>query len=452
MKSIDEHMELVGRYLGGQATADEVAQLEALMRDDPQLRADFLAYARIDAALPAAIGEKPTLVELEPSSAAKSRRLPWARLAAAAVILLIIAGSQFWPGRDDPEASQGIAQIVELRDTEWRNAATQIDTGDLITSGQQIDLLSGSAEMEFDSGARMTIVGPAIVEPLSGNSALLILGEVRVVAETPESKGFTLTTPTSKFVDIGTAFTATVAPDGLSRLEVSEGEVDVVMDSTGPSQHLKAGETLFVEPGRRKIVTRMEPGDGTAAFRFPTIDPPSHEDYADRSRGHATIRVAQGKLKRKPGNSGPPEALLDGKGQSRQDAPDQSAFFQNDVTGSFLVDLGRTISITKVNSYSWHQHNRVDEHRERAQQRFMLYGFAGEEPPDLSLPPEEAGWTRLARVNSDQFFRVNERLDRPAQQACSITSATGEVGRYRYLLWVTKGYTFFGEFDVFGTP
>ena len=45
MKSHDEHMELVGRYLSGQGTVEEIAQLEVLMLDDPQLRADFLAYA-----------------------------------------------------------------------------------------------------------------------------------------------------------------------------------------------------------------------------------------------------------------------------------------------------------------------------------------------------------------------------------------------------------------------
>ena len=63
-----------------------------------------------------------------------------------------------------------------------------------------------------------------------------------------------------------------------------------------------------------------------------------------------------------------------------------------------------------------------------------------------------SAWTRITRVNSDQFFKVNERLDRPAQQACSITAASGNLGRFRYLLWHTKGSTFFGEFDVYGAP
>ena len=70
----------------------------------------------------------------------------------------------------------------------------------------------------------------------------------------------------------------------------------------------------------------------------------------------------------------------------------------------------------------------------------------------MTLSPRRAGWNRIARVNTDRFFEVHEPLERPAQQACSITAARGEIGRFRYLLWVTEGYTFFGEFDVFGSP
>ena len=72
--------------------------------------------------------------------------------------------------------------------------------------------------------------------------------------------------------------------------------------------------------------------------------------------------------------------------------------------------------------------------------------------PDMTRPPRRAGWTRIARVNTDEYFHVAEPLERPSQQACSITAARGEIGRFRYLLWVVHGGTFFGEFDVFGSP
>lgn len=453
MKSKDEDMRLVGAYLSGQATAEEVARLESRMLADRQLRTDFLACARVDAALPRALsGGSAALSPM--SEATPAARWSWRRwvpaAAAAAVLIGVVAGVTWW--RENASAAPVVARFGALNECRWVNSETRVRTGDAIRIGQRVELSAGSAEVLFDNGAQLTIGAPAIIEPRTEKSVFLTMGEVSLVAETPESKGFTIVTPVSKFVDIGTAFIARVSPDGLSHLEVAEGGVDVVVEGAADTPRLKAGQALYVEPGDRKIVTRIEPGDGTSAFRFPTIDPPSGEDYADRSRGHATIQVARGELKRSPGNSGPPEVLLDGKGQSRQDAPAQSAFFRNGEGGGFLVDLGREISISRINSYSWHQHDVDDEHRHRATQRYTLYGFSGDDVPDLKRPFREAGWKRIARVNSDRFFEVSEPLERPAQQACSITTASGEIGRYRYLLWVTKGHTFFGELDVFGAP
>ncbi|MGY8655592.1 MAG: hypothetical protein ACKVJX_18380 [Verrucomicrobiia bacterium] len=448
MKSNDEHMDLVGRYLSGQATQAEAEKLEKLMVEDPQLRADFLACARVDAALPGAVGEKGDLVAFAPVDSAGFQWRRWLPTAAAAA-LLILAGGLWWKGDQAPKR-QLIAQFGELVDCRWVDASARVQSEDAIASGQRIELSAGMAEVLFKTGARLNLIGPAIVEMRTENSVFLTLGEVRLVAETPESKGFTVVTPNSKFVDISTAFTATVSPDGLSRLEVTEGEVDV--EGIGTSSRLKAGETLYVEPGGRRIITRIEPGDGTAEFRFPTIPPPSREDFADQALGNATIRVAHGELQVEPKRSGPVSNLVDGAGQSKQDSPRESAFFKSSPGGSILMDLGRAISISRINSYSWHQHREIEEHRERARQRFVLYGYAGDKLPNLDLPPEESEWTRIARVNSDRFFRVNERLDRPAQQACSISAAQGIIGRFRYLLWEVRPSTFYGEIDVFGSP
>lgn len=377
-------------------------------------------------------------------------------LALVALVVLIAVGGKFWgsyPPQNTPVEPELVARFGELKDCRWVAPDTRAQSGDAIASGQRIELSSGSAEVLFNTGASLQLIGPTILEPRTDKSVFLTLGEVHFVSVKARSKGFTVETPTSKkSIRNNAAFTERVTPDGISHIEVSEGEVDVVMDGVANARRIKAGETLYVEPGKRKVITRIESGEGTTAFRFPTIEPPSSKDFADKQSGHATIRVVQGELKRKPGNSGSAEVLLDGRGQQRQDAPDQSAFFREGTAGSFLVDLGQAISITKINSYSWHQHYFDQTHRHRATQRFTLYGFAGDELPDLTLPPRKAGWTRIARVNSDKFFDVDEPLERPAQQACSIASARGEIGRFRYLLWVTKRTTFFGEFDIFGSP
>ena len=66
MKSSEHDLELTRRYLDGDATREEVAELEKRMLADPQLRADFLRYARIDASLPGVVNDSGTLLDYEP--------------------------------------------------------------------------------------------------------------------------------------------------------------------------------------------------------------------------------------------------------------------------------------------------------------------------------------------------------------------------------------------------
>ncbi len=461
----------------GTISDEALAELHGLLSADSDARDEYLwrvevhgelASGEMDFRHSSAREEADDNLIAFPASArvetqAGRRRYP-STLVAVAALALIILGAGMWAwhmSRTSQVQSEAVAHFTGLQDCRWMVSTTSIGSGDTIHTGQRIELASGSAEIQFNSGARVAILGPAILEPLTQNSAFLMLGQVRLVAETPESKGFTLLTPTSEFLDIGTAFTAKVTPDGLSRLDVSEGEVHVLLDGMDSSPRLRAGETLYIEPGERQVMTRIEQGDETAAFRFPTIEPPSRQDYADQAFGRANIRVVQGQLRKRagPSRSGPVALLLDGAGQSRQDFPEESVFFeersgvrvQGGSRGSFLLDLGQPISVTKINSYSWHKHERREEHR-RAIQCFTLYGFSGDQLPDMTFAPNRDGWTRIARVNTDDFFEVEAPLERPAQQVCSVTAAQGEIGHFRYLLWDVLGGTFFGEFDVYGEP
>lgn len=434
---------------------DCLASLHELLRVDADARDEYLWRVELHGELASSRLGFQRVVSDAPLEMDTRRHHKSLLIGIAALVLFALAGGFLWRNSSQtrPVKPELVARYTALQGSRWMGPTMQTSLGDGIRVGQRIELSSGTTEVLFNSGARLRIVGPAIVEPRADNRVFLTFGEVHLVAETLDSKGFTVVTPTSEFVDISTAFTARVSPDGLSRLNVSEGEVDVVLEGVERSPRLRAGETLYVEPGERQIMTRIEEGDGTAAFRFPTIQPPSREDCADQASGQATIRVASGELRTRAGmgTSGPVTLLIDGAVQSHQDAPRESVFFEDHSSGSYLIDLGQTISIDRINSYSWHQHDSNESHRQRARQRFTLYGFAGDQLPDLTLPPSESGWTRIARVNSDRFFQVATPLDRPAQQASSVTAARGEIGRFRYLLWEVSGNTFFGELDVFGS-
>lgn len=78
MKSSDTQMELVRRYLGGEATLEEARRLECMLAVDAQLRRDYLAYARVEAGLSSKV--RPKLVK----TASPTRWLAWRPLTAAA--------------------------------------------------------------------------------------------------------------------------------------------------------------------------------------------------------------------------------------------------------------------------------------------------------------------------------------------------------------------------------
>ena len=179
----------------------------------------------------------------------------------------------------------------------------------------------------------------------------MTIGRLTARAATPQSHGFTVQSRTAATVDLGTEFNVAARRTGTVRFGVVDGAVEVRL-AKGPARRLSAGESIEVEPGTPSVIARIEPGDGTPAFKFPTIEPPSADDYADASQGHARIRVLRGQPQF---DSGPVEVLLDGKGQSKADSPKESFFFADYSSGMILLDLGEKIPVKKVNTYSWHQ-------------------------------------------------------------------------------------------------
>jgi len=480
-----ELLKLIQRYADGLATKVETSQLEQQLQEDATARRLFRSYLELDSALErigsaaaASVFSSEAFNEttfdresthkntLSPHAMIRpgtSRMRFWMPLTVTGVILLMVGLALL-----DHGSSQAWATIIDagpgatiVRDGLSRAARSGdvLRKGELLQANDMDESPSASTRIRFTSGADVTLLGVSALKPLTGNSAYLAFGQVSALAQAPQSKGFTLFTKTSQIVDVGTSFVAAVTPDGQSRVDVSDGTVQVRLKGGLATHQLNSGEALCVEPGTRQIITRIESGDQTTDFRFPTIEPPSNADYADAAQGHATIQVLRGELLQGKGASGPVSVLLDGRGQTHEDAPEDSSFFQNDATGSFLLDLGQVVSISKINSYSWHQNTTHDWQRHRAVQKFTLYGFAGERPPAAEMDHEQAGWVRIARIDSDDYFRVRELLERPAQQACSITSAGGEIGRFRYLLWEVEptlimplrhlNNTFYGEFDVF---
>jgi putative membrane-bound dehydrogenase-like protein len=110
-----------------------------------------------------------------------------------------------------------------------------------------------------------------------------------------------------------------------------------------------------------------------------------------------------------------------------------------DGEGRWLVDLQKPVELARINTYSWHHH-------ERAVQGFTLWGAAGDQAPDAKAKdPGAAGWRRIAAVDT-------KALGDGGKHASSVLALGRSLGTYRWLLWQhaeRKGTTFVSRIDVF---
>ena len=461
--------ELVDGFLEGTLSDSEFNTLQSALRERPDLRDRYFASVRIDTLLRERAGTGVSIAATTEAGAPSvpenvvaidraESASPWSYgwgLAASLVLGALLLGS-LWP-------SGGAAEIGITDDAVW--LATSRAEGEGLRVGDEVALVSGSVEIHFDSGAFTRIHGPAAFEITGTNSGFLHHGQAWSRADTESSHGFTIQTHSGRFVDRGTEFLTTARTDGFSQMQVTSGAVDAEIEGFEP-QRFEKGSGLGIEPGETPVRIVIESGNENPDFAFPTIPPPTSNDHADVSKGYASVQLnsldRKGRTNLPHIQSGPPESLLDGKAQTARDQPGESFFFPNGATGEIVLDLGEEIPVARVHTYSWHL-SEVDVGRKRrAVQRYTLWA-SGKTRPD-SLPSGESGngWTRVARVDTDAFFGVQEDPDRPAQQAVAIQSSGPSLGNFRYLLFqvlptpmpedIPSRHTFFGEIDVFTSP
>ena len=148
-----------------------------------------------------------------------------------------------------------IAQVTKGLSAAIFADESEVGPGQQLTSGP-LTVVSGVAELVFNSGVRIVVEGPAELSLVSADRAKLLRG--RVVVNVPkEALGFTLHSAAAAFVDLGTEFGVEVNESGAASIHVLDGEVAVVADKKGstPSQMLQRGSasTVNVEGGARDI-------------------------------------------------------------------------------------------------------------------------------------------------------------------------------------------------------
>ncbi|MGJ8724068.1 MAG: LamG-like jellyroll fold domain-containing protein [Roseibacillus sp.] len=140
----------------------------------------------------------------------------------------------------EKNVANGFAVVKSLFEAQWSNRQSAIREGDAL-GAETIELESGIAQIQFYSGATMTLEGPARITLKSAWEAYCESGAVRMRVP-PAARGFRLNAPKTQIVDLGTEFGFKVT-DGQGQVEVFDGEI-ALSHSGGQEQILEEGDAL----------------------------------------------------------------------------------------------------------------------------------------------------------------------------------------------------------------
>ena len=219
-------------------------QLNHLLRTDPAARATMARLLVDEQALinrlrqdgmiamlnpkprPASPTHKKTRPRLTTHKPSTSRN-PWSVMAAAAIVILtsllgwLALHPQTPPSPSHP--GQAIAVMKAEANAVWKETAPA--PGSSLVAGTLM-LESGMAAIEFTSGTRILLEGPAELEIISNMHAICRRGKLRANVP-PPAHGFIIETPSTRVVDLGTVFGLSVRQDGSAIVKVMQGKVEL---------------------------------------------------------------------------------------------------------------------------------------------------------------------------------------------------------------------------------
>jgi len=266
--STTELRELCDKLLDGDFTAGDRARLESLVLGDTAMRRLYVELMHQHAALrqsASRLGDVPlnevlrTLPDAAPGNVIRvsfARR--WLKIAAA----IAIGGAIWWL---TPQlAPKPLATLVETNGARWENSALPTTPGSPLRAGR-LRLADGVARIIFQSGAEVSLEGPAELELTGPNACYLHAGAL--TAHVPErARGFAVGTVSAKLIDHGTDFGISTDAAGRSQVQVIQGEVELQHGRSGENLRLTTRESAAITADRFKPSEKGESEPDRYAF------------------------------------------------------------------------------------------------------------------------------------------------------------------------------------------
>ncbi len=283
----NELEELLSKLFDGIANNEDRKRIEELLSGDPEACEFYIDYSELCAQMEFELSAKTPLDIDEQSISAqisKSTALfyegqttkkiltpswrPMPLLAVAAVIILFIGtlsliinkrllmSPQSVEAKSSPQlveniTHEGVAVLMESVGASFVDNGVQPPSTNGILYPGEILLDSGIVAIEFYSGARVILEGPAIFELTSENSAILREGRIRALVP-PQACGFSVSTRQIEVVDLGTEFGMNIEEDGhLTEVHCFNGLVDVYENNLSQKgevlRSLETGEAIRIQ-------------------------------------------------------------------------------------------------------------------------------------------------------------------------------------------------------------
>lgn len=170
---------------------------------------------------------RPEPVKVEPVPAAaheNSRTLLYTAILSTAALLLMM----LYVYHNPRPVRQEVATLVDLLNAEWANPEHVQRVGSRVMTAQgPVVLTKGMIKFLYDDGVEVVIEGPAEYELLSSMEMALHTG--RLFARVSDTgRGFTVRTPNTRIIDLGTEFGVAADENGDTELHVFKGKTALI--------------------------------------------------------------------------------------------------------------------------------------------------------------------------------------------------------------------------------
>jgi ferric-dicitrate binding protein FerR (iron transport regulator) len=270
------------RQLDESLTAEEHGELQTLLLENEAARKIYITSFQDTACLRWLCLEELSGA-IEPAQAAPMdvhrngalRRRLVAYSLSGGVACLLIAGVLAWVNARDtsvaavkpaPIAAQDMSQVATitgLGSVRWADPTAAARLLSRCAVGDRLQLTDGAIELTFDAGAQVTVFAPADFTITSGTSINCKRGRVTTLVG-ERGKGFVISTPQAKVVDLGTQFGLSISDSGETEVVVFQGSVDMSYSAKAdaPARRLFQGEALMLNnAGKFERVVSVQRND-----------------------------------------------------------------------------------------------------------------------------------------------------------------------------------------------